>query len=168
LNIAVEPPVILSSSQVSDLRLAAQKMTGVERRSFQTQMSLKYCRGNARQTERGFGWGRRAVELGLNERRTGIICMGAQSGYSGAQRWEDKYVEGASALRQLAEDHCQQDPTFKSTIAYRRLTAQAALAHLKAQGFEAVLPSASSMAMILNRMGYRLRPVVKAKPKKST
>jgi hypothetical protein len=86
LNVAVEPPVILSSSQVSDLRLAAQKMTGVERRSFQTQMSLKYCRGNARQTERGFGWGRRAVELGLNERRTGIICMGAQSGYSGAQR----------------------------------------------------------------------------------
>jgi len=47
------------------------------------------------------------------------------------------------------------------------LTAKAALSQLKEQGFESVLPSASSMAMILNRMGYRLRPVVKAKPKKS-
>ena len=167
MNVAVEPPAILSSSQISDLRLAAQKMTGVERRSFQAQMSLKYCMGNARQTERVLGWGRRTVELGLNERRTGMICRGAQSGYSGAPRWEGKYIEGASALRQLAEAHCQQDPTFKSTIAYTRLTAKAALSQLKEQGFELVLPSASSMAMILNRMGYRLRPVVKAKPKKS-
>ena len=84
-------PAILSPSQISDLRLAAQKMTGVERRSFQAQMSLKYCNGNARQTERVFGWGRGTVELGLNERKTGIICIGLQSGYSGAQRSKSKY-----------------------------------------------------------------------------
>ena len=168
MSVVLEPPVILSPSQISDLRLASQKMTGVERRSFQAQMSIKYCEGNARQTERLLGWGRVNVELGLNEQRTGLLCMGAQSGYSGAKRWEEKYPEASSALSQLAEAHCQQDPTFKSTIAYTRLTAQAALAHLKEQGFEAALPSASSMAMILNRMGYRLRPVVKAKPKKST
>jgi hypothetical protein len=167
LNVVIETPSTLSLSQIADLRLAAKKMTGADRRSFQAEMSLKYCAGNARETERVFRWGRVNVELGLNERRTGIICIGAQSGYSGAKLWEEKYPEAAAALRMLTEAHCQQDPTFKSTLAYTRLTVKEVLEQLKMQGFEAVLPSASSMAMILNRMGYRLRKVIKAKPKKT-
>ena len=50
---------------------------------------------------------------------------------------------------------------------YTRLTAKAALAALRAQGYgEACLPSPSTMAEVLNRMGFRLRKVVKAKPHK--
>ena len=53
--------------------------------------------------------------------------------------------------------------------AYTRLTAAEALKQLRDQGFaEAVLPSPSTMADVLNRNGYRLRPVVKAKPQKNT
>ena len=51
-------------------------MTGAERRAFQAAMTLKYCQGNARLAERVFGWGRETVQLGLNERRTGIIAGG--------------------------------------------------------------------------------------------
>jgi Rhodopirellula transposase DDE domain len=70
-------------------------------------------------------------------------------------------------LRQLAESHAQQDPTFQTSIADTRLTAQSALKQLQAQGFTSEqLPAASPMALILNRMGYRLRSVVKAKPQK--
>ena len=167
MDMMIEALPLLDISQVSDLRLAAQKMRGAERRSFQAEMSLKYCEGNARQTERLLGWGRVNVELGLNERRTGITCVGAQSAYGGAKRWEQKHPEAAAALQSLAEEHCQQDPTFKGTIAYTRLTSQAALQQLKMEGFTDSVPCASSMAMILNRMGYRLRPVMKAKPKKS-
>jgi hypothetical protein len=59
-------------------------------------------------------------------------------------------------------------PTFSSTIAYTRLTAAAAIAHLESEGFgPAQLPSPSTMSLVLNRMGYRLRKVLKAKPKKS-
>ena len=40
---------------------------------------------------------------------------------------------------------------------------------LRAQGFaEDVLPSRSCMSEVLNRKGYRLRPVIKAKPQKKT
>ena len=86
---------------------------------------------------------------------------------SGSKRWEEQQPEVAEALRQLAEAHAQQDPTFESTIAYTRLTAAEAITQLRAQGFSnAQLPSPSTMAEILNRMGYRLRKVVKAKPKK--
>ncbi len=157
-----------SISQIDDLRLAASKLSGAKRRSFQAEMSLKYCDGSVRLTESVFGWGRETVELGLAERKTGITCVGAQSGFSGTKRWEQRQPEAASTLRQLAESQAQQDPTFESPIAYTRLTAAAALRHLKEQGLAPEqLPSLSTMAEVLNRMGYRLRQVVKAKPQKN-
>ena len=159
----------LSASQIEDLKLASSKMSGADRRSFQAAMTLKYCRGNARQAERVLGWNRDTVELGLQEQRTGITCMGAQATCCGNGRWEEKYPVVAEALWALAESHCQQDPTFRGTLSYTRLTAAEALQQLRAQGFpEDALPSPSTMAEVLNRNGYRLRPVVKAKPQKNS
>ncbi len=158
----------LSASQIEDLRLAASKMNLVSRRNFQAEITLKYCNGNARQAEYQFGWGRATIELGLAEKRTGILCIGAQSGYSGAKRWEEKHPAAASALRVLVESQSQQESTFQSSISYTRLTAKSALEALRLEGFsDEVLPSASGMSVILNRMGYRLRKVLKAKPQKS-
>lgn len=159
----------LSAEHVQDLRLAASKLTGAKRRSFQAEMTLKYCGGSARRAERVFGWRRETVQLGLHEKRTGIECLGAQSAFGGRTRWETKFPHIAEYLRQLAEAHAQQDPTFRTSLAYTRLTAEAALEALKQSGYdEAELPSARSMGRILNRMGFRLRPVVKAKPKKKS
>lgn len=142
-------------------------MTGAERRAFQAAMTLKYCQGNARLAERVFGWGRETVQLGLNEHRTGIICLGMQSAYGGDKLWEEKHPEVAQALWKLAQAHSQQDPTFRTLLSYTRLTAAEALKQLRRQGFrEDQLPSPSTMAEILNRNGYRLRKVVKAKPQK--
>jgi Rhodopirellula transposase DDE domain len=157
----------LTPSQIVDLRLAASHMTGSKRRAFEAEMTLKYCEGNPLQAESIFGWSRRTVAVGLAERRTGIICLGAQSAFSGRKRWEDTHPEAADDLRRLADAHAQQAPTFRTTLAYTRLTAQAALAALTAQGYrEDQLPAPSTMAEVLNRMGFRLRKVVKAKPQK--
>src|SRR5512139_646368 len=142
-------------------------MSGAERRAFQAAMTLKYCQGNARLAERVFGWGRETVQLGLNEHRTGVICQGAQAACSGDKLWEEKHPEVAQALWALAELHSQQDPTFRTLLSYTRLTAAEALKQLRAQGFtEDQLPSPSTMAEVLNRNGYRLRKVLKAKPLK--
>jgi hypothetical protein len=158
---------LLSPSQIADLRLAASKMTGPERRAFEAEMTLKYCEGNPLMAEAVFGWGRQTVALGLAERRSGIICLGAQSAFSGRKRWEEQQPQAAQALRSLAEAHAQQDPTFRTCLTYTRLTAQSALKALRAQGYnDAQLPSPSTMAEVLNRLGYRLRKVVKAKPQK--
>lgn len=158
---------LLSASQIQDLRLAAAKMTGAARRAFQAEMTLKYCDGSARFAETRLGWSRDAVEVGLAEHRTGIRCVGAHSAWSGRKRWEEKYPAAATALRELAEAQAQQDPTFRTTLAYTRLTAKAAGEALRARGIsEAQLPSPSTMAEVLNRMGYRLRKVIKAKPQK--
>lgn len=157
----------LRPSQIAALRLAASKMTGATRRAFQAEMTLKYCGGNPLLAETIFGWGRHTVDVGLAERRTGFTCLGAQAAFSGRKPWEETQPEAATALRRLAEAHAQQDPTFRTTLAYTRLTAQAALAALRAQGLsEDPLPAPSTMAAVLNRMGFRLRKVVKAKPQK--
>jgi hypothetical protein len=137
----------LSAHQIEDLKLASSKMSGSERRAFQAAMTLKYCQGNARLAERVFGWGRETVQLGLNEKRTGVICHGAQRACCGDKLWEEKYPEVAQALWSLAQEHSQQDPTFRTLLSYTRLTP-------------------STMADVLNRNGYRLRKVLKAKPQK--
>src|SRR5256714_15460048 len=80
----------LSQGQIDDLRLAASKMIGAERRAFMAEMALKYCGGGARLAETGFGWGRETVEMGLGEKRTGLICFWAQSADCGRQRWEER------------------------------------------------------------------------------
>jgi Rhodopirellula transposase DDE domain len=158
----------LTGSQIADLRLASSQMRGAARRRFQAEMTLKYCDGSARKGESVFGWKRHSIATGLGEKRSGLECVGAQGQFSGIQCWETREVLAAAVLRQFAEAHSQQDPTFSRTIAYTRLTAAAALAHLKSEGFSAAqLPSPSTMSVVLNRMGYRLRKVLKAKPKKS-
>jgi len=159
----------LNASQIDDLRLASSKMLGADRRAFQAAMTLKYCEGNARQAEQVFGWGRETVQLGLHEQRTGVICLGAQAACCGNKLWEEKHPDVAEALWALAEAHAQQDPTFRTVLSYTRLTAAEALNQLRTQGFrEDQLPAPSTMADVLNRNGYRLRKVVKAKPQKKS
>jgi hypothetical protein len=130
-------------------------------------MTWKYCEGNPLMAEAIFGWGRQTVALGLAERRSGMICLGAQSPFSGRKRWEEQHPQAAQALRHLADAHAQQDPTFRTSLTYTRLTAHTALQALREQGYGAEqLPSPRTMAEVLNRLGYRLRKVVKAKPQK--
>src|SRR4051812_28425790 len=57
------------------VKSAARKLTGFRRRQFQAEMAIKYCQGHPRQAEEIFGWGRDAVNTGLNELRTGIRCL---------------------------------------------------------------------------------------------
>ena len=157
----------LSPAQIEDLRLASSQMSGAKRRAFQAEMTLKYCGGSARRAKTVFGWSNQSVAVGLAEKRSGLICYSAHSANGGRPRWEEKQPEAAQVLLELAEAHAQQDPTFDTTLAYTRLTAAAALKALREQGFEVEqLPSPSTMAEVLNRQGYRLRKVVKAKPLK--
>ena len=117
----------LNPSQIEDLRLAASKLLGAARRSFQAEMCLKYCGGSARLAETIFRWGRNNVELGLAEKRTGITCIGAQAAFGGNKSWEERYPEAAASLRDIASAHAQQDSSFLTTIAYTRLTAAEAI-----------------------------------------
>jgi hypothetical protein len=51
----------LSPEQMTDLRLAASKMTGATRRAFEAEMALKDGQGNPLWAETVFGWNRQTV-----------------------------------------------------------------------------------------------------------
>ena len=124
----------LRPSQIADVRLAASKMTGPTRRAWQAERAVHYGGGPPLLAATLFGWGRHPVAVGRGARRTGRLCRGAPSAFSGRQRGEDTHPEAAEALAGLAEAHAQPAPPFRPTLASTRLTAQAALEALGAQG----------------------------------
>ena len=157
----------LAASIIEDLKLAGAKMLGEAKRSFYAAMTAKHCGGSPRQAETVLGWNRHTVALGLHEQRTGIVCLGAYEACCGNKLWEERYPEAAQTLWRVAQTHSQQDPSFRTTLSYTRLTAAEALKQLRDLGVsDDELPSPSTMAEVLNRNGYRLRPVLKAKPQK--
>jgi hypothetical protein len=141
---------ILDAGHRDDIKLAASRMLGAERRAFQAAIALKYCAGSPRQAELVFGWSRQAVDLGLHEKRTGIVCLSAQSAFAGNILWEEKHPDVANALWALARSHSQQDPTFRTTLSFTRLTAAEALKQLRAVSFRQACMTPGSGAAILN------------------
>jgi Rhodopirellula transposase DDE domain len=157
----------LTESVKDTIKSAARKLTGFRRRQFQAEMAIKYCHGHPRRAEEVFGWGRDAVNTGLNELRTGIRCMDAFS-VRGRPKTEEQQPELVSVIHALVEPESQADPKFQTPLAYTRITAKAVHEHLKANATHEKqhVPAERTVHDILNRLGYRLRSVRKTKPQK--
>jgi len=157
----------LTEQHIATIKDAAQKLTGHKRRAFEAQVTLDYLAGDARLAESVFGWGRDTVALGLEELRTGIIHPDHGAGRH-RPKTEEKLPQLEADIRSLAEPESQVDPKFQSAFCYTRMTAKAmrqALIDCKGWKDEA-LPCENTMGNIMNRLGYRLRRVQKAKPLK--
>jgi Rhodopirellula transposase DDE domain len=157
----------LTESVKETIKSAAQKLTGYRRRQFQAEMTIKYCQGHPRRAEEVFGWGRDAVNTGLNELRTGIRCMDDFSA-RGRTQTEERQPELVSVIHAMVEPESQADPKFQTPLAFTRITAKAVHEQLKAKaaGKSWHVPAERTVHDILNRLGYRLRPVRKTKPQK--
>jgi transposase len=151
------------------IRSAAQQLKGHQRRLFQAEVATELCGGNARQAERRFGWGRETVNKGMQEQQQGIRCV-ENFAARGRPRWEEEDPQRAQHIRDIVEPCTQADPELKSQRHYTNLTAAEVLEALKTKsGYkDEQLPSERSMRDILNRMGYRLKRIQKAKPLKKT
>src|SRR3954470_2723437 len=146
---------------------AAQRLKGYQRRSFQAEVARALCGGSPRAAERRFGWGRDCVEKGLHEAGSGLRCV-ENFAAKGAVRREVKDPQLAADIRAVVEPHTQADPELKSPRRYTNLSAKEVLEALKGQkGYtDARLPKERTMRDILNRMGYRIKRIQKAKPLK--
>lgn len=163
------PSSELSVAVRETIRSAARKLTGFRRREFQAEIATQYCGGSARLAERVFGWGRAAVQTGLHERRTGIRCLDAFSG-RGRHRSEERDPSLVDRVRAIVEPESQADPKFQTPLAFTRITARAVHDKLveQAAGTSQPVPAERTVYDILDRMGYRLRRVLKAKPQKKS
>lgn len=156
----------LTDEVIGTIRSAAKLLTGYKRRQFQAQIALEYCDGSARRAETTFGWGRDAVATGLNERRTGIRCRDAY-GLRGRKKSEHRCPELKEHIHRLVEPRAQADPKFQTALAYTRITARAVRQALAAvPELKGAVPSRQTVGVILNRLGYRLRRVLKTRPEK--
>ena len=148
--------------------LATALLTGHKRRRFQAEMAHQYCRGSARLAETTFGWGRDAVHTGLNELRSGIRCV-EDFESRGRPTTEDLHPALEGHIRRLVDPHAQADPKFQTPFAYTRVTARAVReALLAVPELAGKVPSRQTVGDILNRLGYKLRRVQKARPQKSS
>ena len=66
---------LLSTQIIATIKDASQKLTGAKRRAFQAQVTTDYLNAKPCLAEKTFGWDRRTVALGLNELRSGMICV---------------------------------------------------------------------------------------------
>ena len=146
---------------------AAQRLTGYGRRAFQAVITREYFGGNSRKAERVFGWGRESVEKGLKEAESGIRCADSFH-LRGRKRTEEKLPGIEADILFYAERETQADPAVKSSVTYTRITAAAVRNALcEEKGYtDEELPSENTVGAMLNRMGFNLKRVQKAKPLK--
>src|SRR3954453_16413586 len=151
------------------IRKAARRLKGHQRRLFQAEVAHALCDGSPRAAERRFGWGRDCVGKGRHETDPGLRCL-ENFAAKGAVRREVKDPQLAADIRAVVEPHTQADPELKSSRRYTNLSAKEVLEALKGQkGYtDARLPKERTMRDILNRMGYRIKRIQKAKPLKKT
>jgi hypothetical protein len=155
---SLEPLSMLTEVVKATFKDAAQKLTGSRKRDFMAKVAQDYLDGSARKAETILGWNRHSVQLGLHERRTGIVCVD-NYGARGRHKSEEKLPELEADIRALVERHAQADPKFQSPFAYARISARAVReALMQEKGYlEAELPNRQTIGNMLDRMGYRLK-----------
>jgi len=147
---------------------AVKRLKSYERREYQAYIAIEYFEGNERKTESVMGWGREALKLGMKEIETGIKCINRYKD-TGRKRTEDKIENLSEDIRTIVDPQTQADPSMRSgTLTYTRITAKAVReALIKDKGYsDKELPCENTIGNILNRLGYNLKRVLKAKPAK--
>ena len=136
------------------------------RRQAMGDVAVSILEGRARVAEEIFGWGRAGVVVGINEFKSGIVCVNDLSARR-KPKIEDKAPELLADIQTIMEPQSQAEPRLRTTLLYTNMTAQAVHDALLAKGWtEDSLPTVRSISNILNRQEYRLRTVAKTKVQK--
>jgi hypothetical protein len=156
---------MLTNTIKSTFKDAAKKLTGKRKRDFMAKVTEDYFNGSARKAETVLGWCRHSVQLGLHERRTGIVCVDNYQA-RGRRKSEEILPNLEADIRSLVDAQAQADPKLQSPFLYARLSARAVRSALVSKtGYdESELPSRQTIGEILNRMGYRLKKHKKPNP----
>lgn len=147
----------------------AKKLKGSDRRQFMAELVKGWGLGGATFAEQELGWNRRTIRKGMEELTHGISIADSFK-LRGRKPVEHKLPNLISDIRSLVEPHSQTDPSFKSTNLYTRISA--AKVHsllIEEKGYtEEELPCTETIRSRLNQMGYKLKRVIKGKPKKKS
>jgi hypothetical protein len=155
----------LTETVLATFKDASEKLTGYRKRDFMAKVTQDYFDESARKAETVMGWNRRSVQLGLNERRTGLQCVDNYQA-RGRHKSEQVLPNLEADIRSLVDRQAQADPKLQSTFLYARISARAVREALGNEvGYtQSDLPSRQTIGEILNRLGYRLKKHKKRNP----
>jgi len=155
------------SSQVADLLIRLVDLIPWPlRRSAMGDVTLSLLDGKPRVAEDVFGWSRVTVKLGINELRTGILCINDLSTRH-RPKAEEKDPKLLADMIEIMTPHSQAESHLRTTLLYTNMTAKAVYDALLEKGWpKEALPTTQTISNMLNRHNYRLRAVVKTKVQK--
>jgi len=137
-----------------------------ERRRAMGEATLALLNGSPRLAEQVFGWNRKTIETGIHEFQSGLRCADNIAGRR-RKTTEEKQPQLLLDIQRLVDPHSHADTQLRTDLAHRNLTAQAVRDALAANGWkEEDLPTTRTISNLLNRHGYRVRSVAKAKVQK--
>jgi hypothetical protein len=148
------------------LKRTAEAFKGADRRRFMAE-TVEAFGLSQRQAERHLGWSCETIRKGQHELRTGITC--ADNFHARGRKPAEHHLPGLLAdVTDVVKDHLQADPTFQTTGLYCRLSASEVRRQLIGRkGYtDEQLPCVQTIGAKLNRLGFRLRSVVKSRPQK--
>lgn len=149
------------------LRETAESLRGSDRRLFMARTVRCLGAAGQRHAERELGWNRGTIRKGMHELTSGIRCVDAFYA-RGRNRAEEHWPTLLPDIKAIVDAQCQTDPTFRTQRLYTRLTAVTVRKQLILQkGYtDDQLPTEETIRCKMHDLGYRLRKVLKAKPKK--
>ena len=128
--------------------------------------TLTLLDGKHRVAEDVFGWGRSVVQVGINEFKTGVLCVNDISTRV-RPKVEEKNPELLAEIHRIMEPHSEAESHLRTTLLYTNMTAKAVYGALVEKGWSAEsLPTVRTISNILIRHNYRLRTVAKTKVQK--
>jgi hypothetical protein len=140
---------------------------GGERRKFVAQVVSLMGKGGHRRAERELGWSRKTIQKGTREVTSGFDCVDYFSG-RGRHCIERSLPNLLDDIKNIVSPVSQCDPTFCTTKLYSPLTAKEV--HRRLIGTQNYcadqLPTVRTISTKLNRLGFRLKKVIKCKPQK--
>jgi hypothetical protein len=145
----------------------AQQLRGSARRLFMARTVRELGPGGQSSAERVLGWNRGTIRQGMHELSSGFTCVEAFR-LRGRKSAEAHLPHLLDDIRAIVDSQSQADPQFRSRRLYTRLSAPEVRRQLIAQkGYtDAELPTAETIRVKLNALGYTLKQVAKTQPQK--
>jgi hypothetical protein len=151
---------------VSLLKRIVKQVPWPDRRLAKADVVSTLLNGKVRTAEAVFGWGRGTLEIGMDERVSGKRHLD-DIGNRRKPTTEERLPCIEQDIRSLFESKSQADARLGTTLRYLNASASNVRSALMEHGYsEDELPTVRTVSNMLNRMGFRLRAVQKAKPQK--
>jgi len=140
-------------------------LEGYQRRHFMAETVKTMCKGSPMIAERELGWNRGTISKALEEWE-GQFCYIDQGFLRGRKKAEEHLPKLLDDIVELADQHSQTDPTFRTTRLFTRLTAAQIRSQLiESKGYEDTqLPCRETIRDKLNGLGYGSKRVKKVNP----